>query len=107
MSDGIPNYVDLPAASNGGRSGWGLFGENDSLGLMNLQTPEAVRHATGLVRSGKVFALNTRLNYPDPPLFGRGQLQHTRLKTRRPITSAGGATPRTRSTALTSTFSPD
>ena len=38
--DGLPRYDELPAAAQGGRSGWGLFGADDSVGLLNLQTNE-------------------------------------------------------------------
>ena len=38
----LPRYDELPAAGRGGRSGWGLFGPDDSDGLLNQQTPESV-----------------------------------------------------------------
>jgi len=36
-----------------------------------------VAGAAGLIRSGEVFHLNARLDAIDPPLFGRGALDHT------------------------------
>ncbi len=54
----LPKYDELPLAPNGGRSGWGLFGEDDNVGLFNLVTSEAVREAARLVRKGSVFPLN-------------------------------------------------
>ena len=54
---GLPHYDDLPRATNGGRSGWGLFGSDDSIGLLNLQTAEERRSGrSGLVRKGAVLA---------------------------------------------------
>jgi hypothetical protein len=32
----MPAYDELPAAPRGGRSGWGVFGTSDSVGLLNL-----------------------------------------------------------------------
>lgn len=73
----LPAYDELPAAPRGGRSGWGLFGASDSVGLLNLQTPSRVAEAARLVRTGEVFSLNAPLDALDPPLFFRGALQHT------------------------------
>jgi kynurenine formamidase len=73
----LPSYDELPLAPRGGRSAWGLFGASDSVGLFNLQTPERVAAAAGLVRSGEVFSLNAPLDALDPPLFLRGALEHT------------------------------
>ena len=53
----LPSYAELPPAPRGGRSAWGLFGEGDNLGLVNLMTPERVAAAARLVRRGdKVVA---------------------------------------------------
>lgn len=73
----LPAYDELPPAPGGGRSGWGLFGPSDSVGLLNLQTPERVAAAARLVRNGQVFSLNAPLDALDPPLFMRGALDHT------------------------------
>jgi kynurenine formamidase len=67
-SHDLPRYDELPAADLGGRSGWGLFGPNDSVGLMHLQTPERVLAATKLVRRGAVFVLDAALDAVDPAL---------------------------------------
>jgi kynurenine formamidase len=64
----LPRYDDLPLAPAGGRSGWHVFGEHDSLGLVNLQDEASVRSAAGLVRQGRVFSLNTALDGVDPPI---------------------------------------
>lgn len=77
-SDGhLPRYDELPAADRGGRSGWGLFGPGDSVGLLNLQTPESVLAAAKLVNRGAVFPLDAALDAVDPPLAPRrGRPRH-------------------------------
>jgi len=75
----MPVYADLPTIADGGRSGWGLFGLDDNVGLFNLQTPERVRAAARLIRTGEMFALNAPITTPDPPLFGRSLPIHTIL----------------------------
>jgi kynurenine formamidase len=64
----LPRYDDLPSSPFGGRSGWGIFGESDSVGLLNLQTPSSVLAAADLVRRGTVFPLNAELDAVSPPL---------------------------------------
>jgi len=81
MTD-LPRYRDLPLAEGGARSGWGLFGEDDQLGLMNLQTAERVTKAAALVRTGEVFPLDAGIEHPDPPLFGRGAPRRRLLEPR-------------------------
>ena len=56
---------------------WGVFGDDDEVGTINLLTPERVIAAASSIRSGKVFALNLPINIPDPPLFTRGKHKHT------------------------------
>src|ERR1700742_4984003 len=68
----LPDYDELPPAARGGRSAWGLFGHEDSVGLLRLQTPDRVAAAARLIRSGEVFSLNAPVDVPEPPLFRRG-----------------------------------
>ena len=76
----LPSYRDLPEAPRGGRSAWGLFGEQDNLGLVNLLTPERVAAAARLVRSGRTFPLDLPLGAVAPALArGRGTPRHTVL----------------------------
>ena len=76
----LPSYQELPPAPRGGRSGWGLFGAGDSLGLVNLMTPERVVAAAGLVRTGRMFPLDMPLGSIDPALAKyRGTPRHTIL----------------------------
>jgi kynurenine formamidase len=73
----LPSYDELPTASAGGKSGWGLFGPNDNVGLFNLLTPERVVAAAQLIRKGAVFPLDAPLNAFSPPIAAsRGIPRH-------------------------------
>jgi kynurenine formamidase len=76
----LPRYKELPPASRGGRSAWGLFGPDDDLGLINLITPDRVKAAASLVRTGRIFPLDLPLGTIAPPLArNRGTPRHTVL----------------------------
>jgi kynurenine formamidase len=75
----LPRYDELPAAPEGGRSGWQALGAGDDLGRIGLQSQAAVRDAARLVRRGAMFPLNAAHDALTPPLFGRGALRHTHL----------------------------
>jgi hypothetical protein len=78
MSDRLPSFDELPVTpGRPPRSAWGLFGDDDQVGMLNLLTPERVAAAAGLVRSGRVFALNWELELPHPPLYFREGLRQT------------------------------
>lgn len=80
----LPTYDQLPVKDGAPpRSSWGLWGDDDELGCLNLLTPERVAAAAKLVRSGDRFPLNLRVDRPNPPLYGRGAVKHT-------ITGGGG-----------------
>lgn len=77
IPDELPRYRDLPIREGAPpKSAWGLFGEDDQVGMPNLQTSERVAQAARLVRRGAVFAMNWELDKPDPPLFNRGAVKH-------------------------------
>lgn len=73
----VPAYRDLPDGD-----ARGVFGDDDVLGTLNRQTPEAVAAAAASVRSGKVFSLNAPMELPDPPLFDREPFAHHVYQTR-------------------------
>jgi kynurenine formamidase len=75
MSD-RPAYRELPTLPDGTHHAWGLYGDDDGLGGLNLLTPERVRAAAGLVRTGARYPLNLAVTEPDPPLFGRQPVRH-------------------------------
>lgn len=72
----LPAYADLPLAGAPPGSSWGVWGDSDRLGCLNLLTPERARRGAGCVRDGSVFRLDLPLDQPDPPLYGRARLQH-------------------------------
>lgn len=77
--DGLPRYDALPLAERGGRSGWGMFGPDDCVGLLNLQTADSVLAATRLVWRGAVFPVDAALDAVDPPLDADRGLPRHRL----------------------------
>jgi kynurenine formamidase len=75
--DDLPTYDDLPVTEGAPEgSSWGVWGEGDVLGCLNLLTPERAVAAAALVQQGRVFPLDLDLALPDPPLFGRARLRH-------------------------------
>jgi kynurenine formamidase len=81
--DELPKYDDLPSLPHGGRSGWGVFGAEDNVGLLNLQTPERVRLAAKLIRHGRVFPLDAPVDAFKPPISSvRGLPRHHLLHER-------------------------
>ena len=61
----LPKYRDLPLfEGEDERHAWGVFGDDDNLGTVNLLTPERVRDAAALVRTGKRFSLDLPLDLP-------------------------------------------
>ncbi len=78
ITPNLPHFADLPVTPGAPpRSAWGLWGDDDELGTLNLLTPERIVRAARLVRSGRTFALNWDLELPNPPLFGREALRQT------------------------------
>jgi hypothetical protein len=54
----LPRYGDLPIRPGlPPRSAWGVFGDDDQLGTLNLLSPERVAATAALVRTGRVFPL--------------------------------------------------
>ena len=51
----------------------------DELGCLNFLTPKGIVTAARLVKKGKVFRLDTPINYAKPPLFNRNPARHTIL----------------------------
>ena len=73
----LPKFKDLPVKEGApADSAWGVFGEGDELGCLNLLTPEGIVEAAGLVKSGKVFRLDAKVGAMRPPMFGRAVLSH-------------------------------
>ncbi len=61
----IPQFAQLPlVGQTAEHHAWEVFGHDDQLGTVNLLTPERVRHAATLVRTGRTINLNLPLNFP-------------------------------------------
>jgi len=74
----LPSYDALPVRPGAPKgAAWGVFGDRDEVGTINLLTPQRVKAATASIRTGKVFALNLPIDVPSPPLFTRGAHRHT------------------------------
>jgi hypothetical protein len=73
----LPSFDELPVRAGAPPgSSWGLWGDDDVFGCLNLLTPERVQAAMTSAVDGRVFNLNLELELPDPPLFGRSSVHH-------------------------------
>lgn len=80
-SPALPPYDELPLEPLGVRNAWGLFGDEDSVGRLNLLGPAQVLEAARLVRKGAVFPLDAPLDAFDPPLDStRARARHRVLE---------------------------
>lgn len=78
QAERLPTYDELPRLDALGlRHAWGVFGPDDELGTINLLTPERVRDAARLVRTGRTRGLTRPLDQFDPPFYGRERMRHT------------------------------
>jgi len=76
----IPKFKQLPIRKGAPpESSWGVFGDKDEFGCLNFLTPKGIVDAAKLVKKGKVFRLDTPINYAKPPLFNRNPARHTIL----------------------------
>jgi kynurenine formamidase len=81
-----PKYSELPLNETLNlRYAWGVFGDDDQLGRINLLTPDAVLAARDEVRRGAVFSLSLPLDIPTREPYdtdgpGRKSYRHTILK---------------------------
>lgn len=71
----LPRYDELPRRG-GVPCSWGLWGDTDALGTLNLLDEARVRAAVATVERGQVFRLDLSMRRPDPPLYGRGPWHH-------------------------------
>jgi hypothetical protein len=86
LPERLPSFDELPIKPDyPPHSAWGVFGDDDQIGTLNLLTPERVAAAAQLVKSGQVFAMNWELEQPYPPLFNRSTLRHTINRRRRNV----------------------
>ncbi|KAI1842627.1 hypothetical protein JX265_012620 [Neoarthrinium moseri] len=67
-----PPFSALPLDPNGPPgNAWGLYGDLDQLGALNLLTPEVVAKAASEIRTGQRVSLDWSLNKPSYPSFDR------------------------------------
>ena len=73
----LPSYDELPVVPGApAGSSWGLWGDDDRFGCLNLIDDAATRRGLAAAVDGTVHPLNLELELPDPPLFGRSALTH-------------------------------
>jgi hypothetical protein len=73
----LPLYNQLPVRHDAPKgAAWGVFGDSDEVGTVNLMTAQCVVKAAAEIRHGRVFPLNLPINIPDPPIYGRGAYRH-------------------------------
>ena len=66
MTQKIPKYSELPIIEKTGeRHAWDVRGKDDQLGMVNLLTPERVKHAASLVKKGMVFNIEPSRGIPE------------------------------------------
>jgi kynurenine formamidase len=71
----VPDFDELPYLGDA-RSGWGVFGDSDTVGRINLMTPDTIVKAASLIRTGEVFPLNLPLGH-FPAVAHRSAPRHT------------------------------
>ncbi|KAH8702100.1 hypothetical protein BGW36DRAFT_458878 [Talaromyces proteolyticus] len=68
----LPVFDELTLDPSGPKgNAWGLFGKDNSLGMLNLLTPDVVKAAASEIKDGVRFALDWQLNALRQPAFGR------------------------------------
>lgn len=72
-----PSFDSLPLRKDGpAGNAWGLFGENDECGMLNLLTPDIVAQAASEIRDGVRVSTDWPLNRMSRPCFGRAPFKH-------------------------------
>lgn len=72
-----PSFDSLPLRADGPRgNAWGLFGDTDELGMLNLLTPETTAASAKEIQDGTRVCTDWPLGSMKIPCFGRGPLEH-------------------------------
>lgn len=75
--DELPNYDQLPVREGAPPgSSWGVWGDDDQLGTLNLLDDARTLAAVRTVTRGAVFPLGLPLEEPDPQLVWRSKPRH-------------------------------
>ncbi|CAL5874236.1 uncharacterized protein PFLUO_LOCUS8524 [Penicillium psychrofluorescens] len=78
MATPRPAFDALPLRKDGPRgNAWGLFGEQDQCGMLNLLTPENTAAAAKEIVEGVRVSTDWPLDSMKTPCFGRAALEHT------------------------------
>ncbi|KAF7715210.1 Uncharacterized protein PECH_005551 [Penicillium ucsense] len=84
MTTAKPPFESLPLRKDGpAGNAWGLFGEHDELGMLNLLTPATTRAAAQEIKEGVRVSTDWSLDSMAVPCFGRVPFEHT-LKSKAP-----------------------
>lgn len=79
-----PSFDSLPLRKDGPRgNAWGLFGDDDQLGMLNLLTPETIAEAAKEIKEGVRVSTDLRLDRMSVPCFGRLPFEH-KIKNKAP-----------------------
>ncbi|KAI5458620.1 putative cyclase-domain-containing protein [Mariannaea sp. PMI_226] len=79
-----PSFDSLPLRKDGPHgNAWGLFGDGDECGMLNLLTPEVVAQAATEIREGFRVSTDWPLDRMSKPCFGRAPFAHT-IKSKTP-----------------------
>ena len=85
-SSKYPLFDDLPLDKSGPPgNAWGLYGDNDQLGRLNLLTPATVAAAAAEIKEGVRVSLDWPLDKPTFPTFERQRFEH-RILNKAPMT---------------------
>jgi hypothetical protein len=72
-----PAFEDLPLRDGDPPfSAWGLYGDDDQLGTLNLLTPDVVKNAASEIQTGVRVGLDLAINNLTEPTHNRKALQH-------------------------------
>ncbi|KAJ5125142.1 hypothetical protein N7526_007319 [Penicillium atrosanguineum] len=87
MSLQTPPFDSLPLRQDGPRgNAWGLFGDQDEIGMLNRLTPENTTAAAREIVEGVRVSTDWNLNSMATPCFGRSAFEHTvKNKAPRPV----------------------
>ncbi|OBZ85520.1 hypothetical protein A0J61_06436 [Choanephora cucurbitarum] len=73
----LPTYDQLPIDKKyPPKTAWGVWGDDDNYGTLNLLTEERVLSASRSIHRGAIFPLNWKLELPKTPFFERSAIQH-------------------------------
>ena len=73
----LPPFDALPLDKSGPPgNAWGLWGDDDQLGMLNLITTETVAAAASEIKEGLRITLDWPLNKPSFPTFDRQRFHH-------------------------------